>query len=913
MSSSSSDDPSGQSDSSVSQLLSVLIPTGVSFVIFMAIFIALRKKQKRVYEPRSTVESVPRDLQPTESPPGALSWIFSLLHQKESFIIQYTGVDGYFFLRFLIEFAAILFLGAIVTWVILFPINASNGNHSQGLNILSYANVKDKWRFLAHIFVSWVFFGSVVFLIYRELVYYTTFRHVVQTTPLYDSLLSSRVLLLTELPENLLDEDNLRSYFPPATSVWYARDYSKLQDDVKERTKLAGKYEGALNKVVTKAVKIRSKAIKKNKPVPEPEDDLNKYLKDGKKRPTHRLKFLIGKKVDTLNYGVERIGELNVSIKKQQEEHETNKQVPAVIIEFPNQLELQKAYQAIPYNKELKGVRRYNGLSPEDIIWENLSLTRTKRWIKKFIASTILTLMIIFWCIPVAVVGAISNINFLTDKVHFLKFINNMPPVLMGIITSLLPVVALAVLMSLVPPFIKKMGKIAGCITVQEVESYCQSWYYAFQVVNSFLVVTLTSAAAGSVTAIIADPTSALSLLASKLPKASNFYISFFCLQGLSVPSGLLLQLVTLILAQFLGKLLDGTPRAKWTRWNTLGQPFWSTTYPAYQLLAVIALCYAIIAPLLLAFATITFFLLYIAYAYTLVYVLKPNDCDSRGRNYPRALLQLFVGVYLAEICLIAMFVFGKNWVAVALEAVILVVSVAVHLYLKWKLLPLWDIVPISAIRYSAGDLNSNYPMYDQGYKEMKDEGINYWEGGNELDMRSSHILHSLPAGARHDEKNSSSDMSDKHSPFDNASVIEDGPRVSSAIAAPGKGVSWLTRFFRPKAESYELIRSNMPVAYNNIIQYDPAFLKTAYDNPAVVDSEPHIWVARDEMGLSEIEKNKALENGVDVSNENTSFNEKGSITFDGPPPSYEESTRKLDQKGAGGFGSADFGEVYFT
>ena len=68
-------------------------------------------------------------------------------------------------------------------------------------------------------------------------------------------------------------------------------EITKVTKQVKERTKLANKYEGTLNKVLTKAVKLRNKCLKKSKPAPEPQDDIDKYLKDGKKRPTHKLKF----------------------------------------------------------------------------------------------------------------------------------------------------------------------------------------------------------------------------------------------------------------------------------------------------------------------------------------------------------------------------------------------------------------------------------------------------------------------------------------------------------------------------------------------------------------------------------------------------------------------------------------------
>lgn len=937
-----SEEPQATS-SSVSAFISALVPTLIIAVVFLIIFILLRKKQKRVYEPRANVSTVPSSLKPDESPRGAFSWVSFIMHKPESFIIQQMGVDGYFFVRFLFGFSTICFLACCVTWPILFPVNATHGTGQSGFDILSYSNVGNKWKTFAHVFLSWIVFGGIIFFMYREFVYYTTFRHVLQTTPFYDSLLSTRTLLLTEMPESLYLEPELRNYFPTATNVWYGRDCSELTEKVKERTKLSGKYENALNGVLKKATKLRMKLQKKNKPLPEPEDDLNKYLKDGKKRPTHKLKFLIGEKVDTIDYGVERLGELNTEIKKDQLEYQSYTQFPSVFIEFPTQLEMQKAYQAIPYNSDLKKCKRYTGLAPDDIIWDNLSLTPMKRRIKKILASTFLTLMIIFWCIPVAVVGAISNINFLTDKVPFLRFINNMPDKLMGIITGLLPVVALAILMALVPVIIKKVGKVSGCITVQQVEGYCQAWFYAFQVVHVFFVVTVTSAAASSVTSIIEDPTSALSLLGERIPPASNFYISYFCLQGLTISAGVLVQIVALILAQFLGKLLDSTPRAKWNRYSTLKQPGWSVIYPQYQLLGSIGIIYSIIAPLVMGFACITFVLIYISYMYVLIYVFKPNVHDARGRNYPRALLQLFVGIYLAEICLIALFVFQENWACVALEAVCIAGSAVAHVWIKWKFLRLFDTVPISAIKYASGDTTFQYPMHDQGAKEIKIEGQNYWEGGNQLGLAdkehddqvvpginkpsdastsknglgtnsSSSDAITGPSGANGVAANvvdsDDSVKHDDHSKFTHDSKAPINNRSSENVFAgdeekdvgasgagfpkvsPQAGGSWLKRFFKPKTESFDLIRGIMPDAYFNYIEYDPEFVKNAYENPSITDKEPRIWIAKDDMGLSEIEKNKAIENGVNVEDENTGFDEKGNIIYTAPPPYYEPTIR---------------------
>ncbi|KAL7663671.1 Uncharacterized protein ABC855_g3474 [[Candida] zeylanoides] len=903
-----------QSDSSVSSFVTSLIFFLIIFVIYITVFIILRKRQRRVYEPRTEVKTLSSDIRPDENPKGVLTWLTHIMKKPDTFFIQHAGVDGYFFLRFIFEFGAICLLGCIILWPILFPLAAANSNGEDGFNILTFGNVRNKWRYFGHVFLSWVFFGCTIFVIYRELVYYTTFRHVLQTTPLYDSLLSSRTLLLTEVPSKTLEEAELRRFFPTATNIWYARDYAELNDKVKERAKLAGKYEGAVNKVLSKAVKLRNKCVKKNKPAPTPADDLNKYLKGGKKRPTHRLKFLIGKKVDTLDYGKERLGELNKEIKKDQLECHANTQIPSVFIEFPTQLELQKAYQAIPYNDEFKQTKRFTGYAPDDVIWENLALTKYKRKVKKILANTFLTLLIIFWAIPVAFVGAISHVDKLIELIPAFEFINNLPDVLMGLITGLLPVVALSVLMSLVPPIIKKMGKIAGCITVQHVESYCQAWFYAFQVVQVFLVVTLGSSASSVVNSIIDDPSSALQMLKDQIPPASNFYLSYLCFQGLGVSSGLLFQMVPLILAQFLGKILDSTPRSKWSRYNTLGQPGWSTTYPVNQLLAVIALCYSIIAPLILGFTFVTFVLIYFAWSYQLTYVLQPNKHDAKGRNFPSALFQMFVGIYLAEVCLIAMFVFSKNWACVALQAITIIGTAGAHIYFKMIFLPLFETVPISAIKYASGDTTFQYPMYDQGLKEIKIEGEHYWDGGNQLGLtgKLEHVLpqHVLPEQdqAREQQLMNSDDsvkqevtsVADSRSPINHRdeklpdSTVDRQPTENDhgKFASAKRPVSVVTRFFKPKQDTYDLLRAKMPAPFFNYIEYNDEFLRTAYEDPAVNDPEPHIWIAKDDLGLSEIEKNQALENGVDVSDENAIFNAKGSIEYIGAPPSYEEALK---------------------
>jgi signal recognition particle receptor subunit alpha len=91
------------------------------------------------------------------------------------------------------------------------------------------------------------------------------------------------------------------------------------------------------------------------------------------------------------------------------------------------------------------------GVLPDEVIWKNLGMGAKNRVLRHFVATIAICALIIFWSIPVAIVGVISNVNYLTENVPFLGFINSIPPVVLGVVTGLLPVVLLAVLMALVP------------------------------------------------------------------------------------------------------------------------------------------------------------------------------------------------------------------------------------------------------------------------------------------------------------------------------------------------------------------------------------------------------------------------------------------------------------------------------
>jgi len=150
---------------------------------------------------------------------------------------------------------------------------------------------------------------------------------------------------------------------------------------------------------------------------------------------------------------------LNPEIAEKQNNHTSAKEVGSAFITFTTLTAAHKAAQIkLPQKKYVPfKLERTLAPKPVEVIWGNLRIDYPER-IGRFAATTgFVITMIIFWAIPVAVVGSISNINYLTDKVHFLDFILNCPPVILGLITGLLPSIMLAMLMALLPIILRRM------------------------------------------------------------------------------------------------------------------------------------------------------------------------------------------------------------------------------------------------------------------------------------------------------------------------------------------------------------------------------------------------------------------------------------------------------------------------
>lgn len=722
----------------------------------------------------------------------------------------------------------------------------------------------------AHAGCAIIFFSFVLYMITRESIYYINLRQAYLMSPFYAGRLSSRTVLYTSVPEEYMEESRLRAMLEPGVrKIWLSTDCDDLEEKVAERNKVAMKLEAAETKLIKTATANKIKEDKKAKKaeragseeeaIGEGHADGSRYLTQ-KERPTHKLKFLIGKKVDTIDWCRGELTRLIPEVDAQQATHRAHeeKKLNSAFVEFATLSEAQAAYQSLTHHQVLQMSPRFTGMTPDEVIWSNLKIKWWERVVRKLLTTSFVVALIVFWSIPVAVVGAISNIQSLISCLPWLSFINDIPGSILGVVQGLLPTILLAVLMSLLPIILRLMAKLGGAPTLSAVELTVQNTYFAFQVIQVFLVATLGSAASAVISGIAADPASAPMILASNIPLASNFYISYFILQGLAIVSGLLVGLVGLILFMVLGKLLDKTPRKMYNRWMRLTSLGWGTLFPVYTNLLVIAICYAAIAPLVMGFAAIGLSLFYFAYRYNLLFVSNVQ-VDTKGLVYPRALGHLFIGLYIAEVCLIGLFAIATGESVGALGPLILMIIFLIftalyHISLNSAMAPLLNYLPKSLDAEERRLL-----QVESGHEEVESE---------KFAAKDSAASGAVGSGSK---------------------GVLDAP-ADRVEPAPHKKPNFFVKWLRPDIYTdYQTMRRLVPKEI--AIEYEEDVSQNAFYNPAINDPTPLLWVPRDNLGVSkqEIAETSKV---IPITDEGAFLDEKAKIVWDaedGRPPIYEE------------------------
>ena len=700
-------------DSSTSSIISAIVYALILAGIFMVVFLYLRPRYPAIYQPK-TYRALPASRNTQPLPKGTFNWIPSFLSVPDHEILRINGLDAYSFIWFIVLMLRIFVPIWILSWIVLMPLYAADlpvksdpksVGRGEGFNMFTFGNVinentQQQKRSAGVLILHYIFMAWFIFNIHDVMTHFIKLRKEFLTSPDHRNTNQAKTFLVTSVPNQYLSETKIKQLYENLPGgikrVWINRNLKELPKLVENRDKLANKLEGAVSKLIATAAKKVKKGKVEAVALPEGSepslDVADRYVPE-KKRPKHRLGKIpcIGEKVDTINYSREELPRMNREIEDIRQnvinDYET---YPPESSAFVLCNTMQGAYTGAsfrPVENKNQMDKSYVEVHPDDIVWENMSFNPYERKLRTCACWGVTWLTVIFWAIPVALVSLFSNVDYMSEKIGFLGWIKQIPSVPLGIIKGVLPTTALAILNSLLPPWLRFHARMSGVPTRNLIELSLMTRFFIFMIVQNFIILTVLAGIQQNLGAFwddVKEPKKFVQDISSAIPRASSFYLSYMALIGLSASAGIFSQLIPLLLYYVKIRFLSSTPRKLWHLRNDFNSPPWGTLYPSTLFMTVIAFGYMVLQPVTNGFACVAFFLLYLAYRYSYLYVF---DCkpikETAGQFFVKAIHFTFISAYVSIFVVALMYLFktGDNASFAAMGVLTIVLGLLVAAY----------------------------------------------------------------------------------------------------------------------------------------------------------------------------------------------------------------------------------------
>jgi len=874
-----------------------------------------------------------------------------------------------------------------------------------GLDTLAWSNVSpvNTHRYWAHLVLAVAVVAWVCYMFHQELRHYIVKRTQFLSSPAHRLKASSTTVLIQDIPDTLCNEQSLEELygeFPGGIRrIWINRDFTKLVD----KDKLRRSFEDLLENAETDLLRRVDKQSRKGKSLGNREsaqeaseraDPEEAQPKEGgaqdparpemgpptpdncradleydvetkaawtrfltpKQRKSMRIPKnmrkgaakipLFGRffaaKVDTIYFCRRELARLNKEIELDVKNPEAYPQNSSAFVQFNSQQAAHICCQSVADMSPDYMRRRKVEISPGDINWDSLNITRTSRYIRMVGFLLLFVVLLFLFGLVSFFTGVLSRLATLSGSTSWLRWVESLPPWLLSFIQGTLPPVILVIVLSGPLPILLRLltNQTRGATTAQEGERSLQLWYFIFLLVELFLIPTISSGLTSILRELIKTPTSVPNILATNLPTAANYFFSFLIVQALSLSATSILQTIRLFKFYVIGHV--NTPDAvfeklSWTNFTKIG-----SNVPWYITFAVIGLVYSTIAPLILLFMLITFSLFWVVIKNNLLYCVRTGSVDGGGLFFPNAINQLYIGLYFMEVCIIGLFFLVRDVNGnVACEAqgvimaIVLICTILYQIWLTKHLGPLFKYAPIR-LEIESRALLADYENSRPGTHETENsEAVNseQQEHKDRVDI-SENIEDTTIPGLENVSKTVTQDQASQKSVQERpplwqrhstnrstdlkAQKLEDtksAERILARLNAPlnearlehlekklaGKQHG-IASTLLPKRKDIEAQMLDDPISkiimqhndeLSNLCDDDRDLLiSVAFMHPVLRATKPCVWIPMDSEGVSddEVRRTREASNGdVVIANRGAYFDKKGKVRVERPPPDMSE------------------------
>lgn len=287
-----------------------------------------------------------------------------------------------------------------------------------------------------------------MYVVSREADTYLELRQLYLLSPEIERRLTSRIVLFTDAPSQELEEESLRKIFYGVRRIWIPKACPKLARLIDKRDGTIALLEQAITAGSLTAWALWNKHTHHDVSLGVQRRVLHFAI--GQVRLSRRCNVLARRRpvgLDFVRSHAKRLGQLSDDI---QRSRSLLKPLRSVFVEFDSTQAAVAAAQLVWYHRPASFRAHTVGLNPAEIIWSSLALPSWRRDGQVLAANLGVCLMILLWSPLTAFVGVLSSANYLSSLTPF-AWVDRVPAQIVGLITGLVPSVALTLLLSLVP------------------------------------------------------------------------------------------------------------------------------------------------------------------------------------------------------------------------------------------------------------------------------------------------------------------------------------------------------------------------------------------------------------------------------------------------------------------------------
>lgn len=631
--------------------------TSIGFTAGIALaFSLLRPYNGVVYAPKL------KHADEAHAPPplgkGIFAWIIPLWKTDEKDLVRLVGLDAALFMRFTRMLRNLFFILAVVGCAVLIPINMSKSTDEDWIMKITPRATGftsfNQWHTVGFAYFYTLTICGFLWFNYRKVL---ELRRIYFLSEEYQNSLHARTLMMYDIPKDKATDEGI----------------ARVIDSIAPNSSFSRTAVARNVKVLPELISEHEKTVRKL------EEVLAKYLKDPKNLPPKRPQckpskkdrsydtYPRGQKVDSIDYLTQRIKDLEIEIKEVRASVDKRN---TMTYGFASYSDISEAH-AIAFaarKKHPMGTTIKLAPRPNDIIWDNMPLTKGTRKRRRFIISLWIVLLTILWIAPNACIAMfLVNLSNLGQVWHAfgenLKANQEFWQLVQGVAN---PAITSLIYM-LLPIIFRRLSMRAGDQTKTGRERHVTAKLYAFFVFNNLIIFCLFSALWGFVSNVVEKTSKGKDALRvilqeevatsfmTSLCTISPFWITYILNRQLGAAIDLA-QLWPLAWSFIRRKFFNPTPRELIEL--TAPPPFdYASYYNFFLFYATVAISFAPIQPLILPAVALYFAVDVALRKYMLMYIFVTKT-ESGGMFWRVLFNRVLFATFLSHLV-----VFLVTWV----------------------------------------------------------------------------------------------------------------------------------------------------------------------------------------------------------------------------------------------------------